>query len=332
MVKVKYPPITSTIYHNPRPQIMSTSPSLGPFPYLEPPPATNTVAKRGEDVSQYPQFMLLGDSITQFGTLTWQAKLQTTYIRRMDVVNRGYSGFTSVMGYRALETLLPKHNDHLPQPDIPIITLFFGANDACVPGQSQHVDLQDYVNTLKKFIDYPAFRRGSDGTQIIIITPSPVNELQTGSMTRDEYQRRAGITSQYALAAAEVAKAQGAHVLDFWTILMRKVGWNESMGRNCCCDAIPYHPSATPNLRSSSVQHIPGCHHFLTHVPTAPHRLSDFLTDGLHLTEAGYNVLFSELMKLIRREIQECAPENLPFVVPEWKEALELSEYRGLSG
>lgn len=304
---------------------MSISPSYGPHPSLESP--TNRAAQANNENFTYSQFMLLGDSITQFGTLTLQAHLTTEYSRRLDVVNRGFSGFTSPMGLRALQKLLPVNNDTASRPRISIATIFFGANDACVPGQSQHVDLQDYVETLRRLLKFPAFQDRTEHTTLIVITPPPVNEHQMGPMPEGGYQRRAGITSQYAQAAAQVTEACGAHVLDFWLILMTKVGWSRSMGRNCCCEPIPRNAEDAGNSRESNTQHIPGCSHFPRHARGAPRRLDDFLTDGLHLTTAGYDVLFVELMKLIRQEIPTYAPENLPFVLPDWKVALGLPEY-----
>jgi len=79
----------------------------------------------------YEQFFLFGDSITQdsfsqqrgFG---FSAALQADYIRRLDVVNRGFSGYNT----RQALSVLPKI---VPSPDhakIRFMTVFFGANDA----------------------------------------------------------------------------------------------------------------------------------------------------------------------------------------------------------
>lgn len=270
----------------------------------------------------------VGDSITQFSALTLQAYLQTQYIRRLDVINRGLSGFTSVMGYRALQLFLPASTPSSTWPDIKLVTVFFGANDACVPGEGQHVDLRDYVNTLRSLISYPVFnRRDATKTQVLIITPPPVNEHQFEKTPAGDFQRRAGITSQYARAARELARASGVHVLDLWTALMHRVGWNETMGYECCCEHIPYGMGSTSASTSRETQHIPGCSHFSESLPDAKYRLSDFLTDGLHLTKLGYDILFWELMKLIKSDIPECVPERLPLVLPEWRDALKIPDY-----
>lgn len=266
--------------------------------------------------------LLFGDSITQFGTLTLQAYLQTQYIRRLDVVNRGLSGFTAPMGFRALQKFLPT-TGRGASTHIKLLTVFFGANDACLPGELQHVELQSYVDTLKAIIHYPLFQQQGDRkTHVVIITPPPYNEHQCPEAPKGPFQRRAGATSQYAQAAVQAGRAYGVHILDLWTIIMRRVGWNESMGRDCCCKHLSCNLESKTTLGKSEVQHIPGCIHVSEISPNADYQLSDFLTDGLHLTKFGYDVLFWELMKLIRRDLPDCAPEKLPFVLPEWRTAL----------
>jgi len=179
---------------------------------------------------------------------------------------------------------------------------------------------------MKKVIDYPVFRQEDPArTAMIMITTPPVNEHQFERMPSDKFQRRAGITSQYARAARQLAKAKGIHLLDFWSIIMRKVGWTPSMGYECCCDHIPYEVEST-SPSTSSFLHIPGCCHASAKFVDSDYELMDFLTDGLHLTKLGYDVLFQELVKLIKHDIPDCAPGNLPFVLPEWREALQQSE------
>lgn len=180
--------------------------------------------------------LLLGDSITQFSTLTLQAYIQTQYIRRLDVINRGLSGFTAPMGFRALKKYLPSTGESCAWPHVKLATVFFGANDACVPGNLQHVELQTYIDTLKSIIHYPVFQQpGLRKTLIILITPPPVNEHQFEQAPHGPFPRRAGVTSQYARAAVETGRAYGVPVLDFWSIIMQEVGWNTLMGRDCCC-------------------------------------------------------------------------------------------------
>lgn len=333
----KYPALNATIEHHPRPTTviltpdhhrskMSSSPSLLAQSKLEPPPNLHSQSYDDHEPVDYPQFMLLGDSITQFSTLTFQSYLQTIYIRRADVINRGLSGFTAPMGFRALKNVLSSKTSQPCSSNIKLATVFFGANDACIPGESQHVDLPRYVSAIKKIVEYPGFKNERSRTEIIVITPPPVNEHQFSQLPSGSFQRRAGTTSQYAQASLEAFQGlDGVYVLDFWSVLMRHVGWTESMGRDCCCEHLP-RDIKTQSYAQSPVQHIPGCYHCPAILPGANYQLSDFLCDGLHLTKLGYDVLFEGLMSLIRKEIPDCAPENMPYILPEWRDALSWDE------
>lgn len=328
----RYVFLNSAIDHNPRPRTllfatdlhqtrMSSSPSLLTQSKLDPPPNLLSLNHDEDEIVEYPQIVLLGDSITQFSTLTFQAYLQTLYIRRLDVINRGFSGFTAPMGYKALQKFLPCSTIESLQPNIKLLTVFFGANDACVPGEAQHVDLPRYISAIRSIVQYPAFQNGQGRTEIVVITPPPVNEHQFARSLSGSFQRRAGTTSQYADAVLGMRALKGVYVLDFWSILMRKVGWIESMGRDCCCEHIP-RSTDKGNVPLTDFQHIPGCCHCAAVLPGADCQLSDFLSDGLHLNKLGYDVLFDALVNLIRRELPHCAPENIPFALPEWRDAL----------
>lgn len=55
-----------------------------------------------------PQFVLFGDSITQysFATKGWGAQLANHYQRKVDVVNRGYSGYNTAWAKAAMPKVL----------------------------------------------------------------------------------------------------------------------------------------------------------------------------------------------------------------------------------
>ncbi|PAV23284.1 SGNH hydrolase [Pyrrhoderma noxium] len=46
--------------------------------------------------------------------------------------------------------------------------------------------------------------------------------------------------------------------------------------------------------------------------------LEKYLIDGLHLTVAGYNIVYERLIKVIKEELPELYHENLPVVFPLW--------------
>ncbi|KIW62759.1 hypothetical protein PV04_10894 [Phialophora macrospora] len=238
--------------------------------------------------TNYPQFVLLGDSITQLSSLALTARLSEWYSRRLDVINRGFSGYTAPMGFEVLQQFFP--TDSVPSPTVPrvqLMTIFFGANDACVPGHPQHVPLQRYMSSLKDIIHHQGLRRHD--TQVILITPPPVDEYQLGSP-----DRTAEHTAKYARAAHQVGQDCHLPVLDLWTIFMRKAGWTEGS-----TDAL----AGSKDAPRSEV-------------------LADLLVDGLHFTATGYDLMFDELVKVIEQDLPGHAPERLPMVFPDWKDRL----------
>lgn len=105
--------------------------------------------------------------------------------------------------------------------------IFFGANDACLPGQSQHVPLELYCKTLKMLSLHPSV--AAHDPKIILVTPPPVNEYQLtirdarGGCTVP--QRTAANTRKYADACRMVGEELNLPVVDLWHAFMSKTGW-----------------------------------------------------------------------------------------------------------
>lgn len=112
-----------------------------------------------------------------------------------------------------------------------IQTVFFGANDACLPGSStgQHVPLNKYKQNLGDILTHGTVTM--HGPRIILITPPPVNEYLLEKPTAEdpvrERMRTAEHTKKYADACREVGKELGVVVLDLWSIFMTEAGWKD---------------------------------------------------------------------------------------------------------
>ena len=142
-------------------------------------------------------------------------------------------------------------------PKIQLLTIWFGANDACIPGEEQHVPLPKYKQNLSNLIHIvkdPWSMWYSPETRVILITPPPINPPQwleflrnNGYPERDYFDREFDLTKQYAEACKEVAKVENIPVIDTWTALWEACGHDEK-------------------------------------------NLSKFMTDGLHLNEKAYKV------------------------------------------
>lgn len=163
-------------------------------------------------------------------------------------------------------------------------TIWFGANDACLPGNYQHVPLDAYKACLKQIIQHPL--AAEHKTKFILITPPPVNEHQT----QPDVARVAWHTKKYAEACKEVGAELNVPVVDVWTLFMHHAGWTEGKPLDGSID-----------------------------VPENP-KLRELFTDGLHLTPVGYKMVYEELTKTIKSKYPEEAPENLPSKFDRWTE------------
>jgi lysophospholipase L1-like esterase len=93
--------------------------------------------------------VFFGDSITQHGfnpeISGWLCHFANWWTRRVDVVNRGFSGYNSKWGVLIAEQVV------VPlQPDI--VFIFFGANDAVDVRVGQHVSLPDYTTNIRAIV------------------------------------------------------------------------------------------------------------------------------------------------------------------------------------
>ncbi|THC89177.1 hypothetical protein EYZ11_011378 [Aspergillus tanneri] len=221
----------------------------------------------------YDQFILFGDSITEMSSVQntgfgLHGALQDAYGRRLDIINRG------------LRILTQK-------------TIFFGANDACLPGHTQHVPLDQYKENLTRIIQHPATI--SQNPKILILTPPPVNEHQLLVFDKEKGNsnpsRTARNTKSYADAARGVAALTGVAVADVWTAFVKVAGWKEG-------DPLPGSRDL-PELD----------------------RFKKLFIDGLHLTADGYRVVYDVVMEAIRTNWPDQDPKRLPMVFPHWTEA-----------
>ena len=110
-----------------------------------------------------PLIVLLGDSLTQQGfgfsiggerTTGWASKLAHEFRRRADVLNRGYSGYNS---RHICQEVIDSNDDESAiisnmEEDVLFCTVFLGANDAALPGERQHVPLNEYETNLERIV------------------------------------------------------------------------------------------------------------------------------------------------------------------------------------
>src|SRR4051812_46732930 len=114
-----------------------------------------------------------------------------------------------------------EHEDHLKclnkrqdtnAPKIRILSIWFGANDACVPPSRQHVPLDKFVSNLTHFIQMvhsPASDYYSPDTRILLLTPPPINHFQR----EDDKDRVFDVTAKYAQAVRDVGAKENIPVV-----------------------------------------------------------------------------------------------------------------------
>lgn len=253
----------------------------------------------------YDQFLLFGDSLTQGSSnqsrgFAFAPALADDYMRKLDVVNRGFSGYNTSQALKILPEIIPS----------PTITrlrfmmVFFGANDACHAywPSKQHVPLDLYRQNLESILKYPEVLAQSP--RLILVTPPPVDEHQfeaDPSATRDPNGRgrSAAHTKLYADACREVGKKLDVAVLDLWSIIMEKAGNKEGA-------PLP----GSLEIEQNGI-------------------LKELLYDGLHFGPAAYKLLYEEITKLIAKQWPDQSPEQLDPIFPLWGVApgfVELSD------
>ncbi|KAL4878981.1 SGNH hydrolase-type esterase domain-containing protein [Aspergillus karnatakaensis] len=249
-----------------------------------------------EDGKPYDQFILFGDSITQMSSnqeqgFGFQPALQDAYSRVLDVINRGFGGYTTAHAVKVFPKFFPSPE----RATVRFLTIWFGANDASLleSNNGQHVPLETYKKNLAWIIQHPA--TVAQQPRILLITPTPVNEYQIEDFDNSKgnnYPTRTNAGAKaYAEAAREVGDALNVPVVDLWGAFMGAVGWREG-------------------------EELVGSRK----VPN-DERFAGLFTDGLHLTAAGYRIVFDEIVKAIQTNWPDQAPGARPQVFPAWMEA-----------
>ncbi|KAI4110512.1 MAG: hypothetical protein LQ339_001378 [Xanthoria mediterranea] len=244
----------------------------------------------------YEQFLLFGDSLLQHSCsqqkgFAFAPALQDAFIRRLDVINRGFSGYNTSQALEVLPNFMPS----LEQAHLGFMMVFFGANDACLAGSAsgQHVPLDTYKQNLRGIFQHPCVT--TQKPRLILVTPPPVDEysLEVSDAAKGilGVRRTAEHTRLYAEACKETGQDLGLIVLDLWSIFM---------------DAAGYEPGKPlPGSKKTVKSPI----------------LGQLLSDGLHFTPQAYKVLFESTMEVIKREWPEQDPDELQFVHPTWQVA-----------
>ena len=213
----------------------------------------------------FKQVVALGDSLTEMGSdpgsAGWVAQIQNLCVRKADVLNRGFSGYTS----RYVKLILPSLK--IDWDRTILVTILLGTNDAEVPdhADSGNVPIFEFTANLRDIIQH-VLAHGVPADRIILITPPPVDEDKSFEVYKRKI-RSNDLTKIYNETVLAVAAETGTHVIPLFSKI-----------------------AAMPNWKS-------------------------FLSDGVHLSQDGNQLLFEEVRKIISPVL-----DQLSYCFPTWQE------------
>ncbi|KAI9874667.1 MAG: hypothetical protein M1830_009430 [Pleopsidium flavum] len=200
------------------------------------------------------------------------------------------------------------------QATLRFMTIFFGANDACLPGTQtgQHVPRPQYRQNLTAILEHPTLN--AQKPRVILITPPPVDEYRLEECDREkgiqEIRRTAEHTKLYAEACRETGKEHNVVVLDLWSVFMGEAGWKDGM----------------PLIGSKKVErsevlgellHDGRCREDSSTGLTLS--TADPTVVGLHFNPKAYKILFQAMIDTIAQHWPDQTVERVPFVQPAWE-------------
>ena len=239
-----------------------------------------------------PLILLVGDSLTQHGSQMsirgWVSQLVEWYEGKADVINRGFSGYTSRVILPIVKNLLQSARAQwggtttVDNPTFSaqenLVVLCIGANDAALPESAQHVPLEEYEQNVRACVhEFKSW----NGFQTILIPPPPLIQAKWDNRCINFGQksgfRALDTTREYANVIAKIAAEEKVHFVDLWQ--------HESLWIN---------------------------------------ESEQLLSDGLHLSPKGNDLFFKLLTDCIRENVHEMSAERLSLVPPYWKHMLGL--------
>jgi len=230
--------------------------------------------------------VVFGDSQTQFGSKPggFVNRLAAHYARIFDVLNRGYSGYTTDQA----RILAPRifHQQEQPGRDsgaseppsgkVRLVTVWFGSNDAAVEGHHQHVPLSRFRSNLEDVLKTIETR--APEAKVLLLTPATL----ILSKRPDDF-RRPEVTRTYADTILDVVKERNSSSVKsvdlyamFDDLAERVLG------------------SMDPLLQQ----------------------------DGLHISDLGYELIFHKLVAVINATWPHLDTRNLQTTYPLWQDVL----------
>lgn len=232
-----------------------------------------------------PAVLFFGDSLTEYSShLTsadapgWSQRLHEVYDGKVDLYIRGFSGYNTRYACHLLPRILSQCGGI---GSVRVVVIFFGANDAVITSEAQHVPLREYADNLRKLANYVKSYRKLDPILPVLVTPPPVQEEGQGDPVPS---RLAARTKEYASACVAVA-------------------------RKLACPVIDLHSEMISRLEEE----------FDTE-DAVQKGLERYLIDGLHFTSTGNEVVAEMMLEMFRKEVPALSPDMVKRPFPPWRE------------
>jgi len=170
-----------------------------------------------------------------------------------------------------------------------------------LPGHAPHVAPDQYRRNLISIITHPVIQ--AQRPRIILITPPPVDEYALADSGMGG-SRTAERTRSYAEITTRVGEELGVAVLDIWTYLMEKSGWQPGSPLNGSL-AVPRSWAFSQffvdgEWLSVSRNNLTAANHAVSHPP------------GLHFSPTAYRFLYDAVMSIIGGKWPDQVPDISP--------------------
>ncbi|KAI0590442.1 GDSL-like Lipase/Acylhydrolase family protein [Pyrenophora tritici-repentis] len=264
--------------------------------------ASNTVQ------APLPEIVVFGASMAEWSfdrnTQGYGWLLENIYAGKARVANEGQAGYTT----SRLKDNFDRIIDRATSPGVPktlLFTIFIGANDACMIGDTPMVPWPFFSANIRNFLDTILTERAMEDTKIVLITPPPINstvvEKKDDSTAENieymnEFRRGAARFRTY---MNKKRYAEGImQIAEEYTETGRVVGlnfWKDIVDAMLEEEGEEYNEDMPPGCGLLGSKNFP----------------KGWFTDGLHLNVKGYGVLSKSLFELVTSKWPELAPENL---------------------
>ncbi|PFX28179.1 Isoamyl acetate-hydrolyzing esterase 1-like [Stylophora pistillata] len=179
-------------------------------------------------VKLFPKLVLFGDSLTQesFSEGGWGATLADHYQRKCDVVNRGFSGYTSAYNKLILPQVLQSDNN--PKGSIVAAIVLLGSNDAvCNETDPRGLTVEQYTTNLTDIL-MQFMNDGIEASQLVLLTPPAVvdNKYKKFCAELDvPVSLCDGQVKCFAEKCVDVGKKLGVEVVDLYKLFHGQPNW-----------------------------------------------------------------------------------------------------------